>query len=48
MKNFLSHKEKIDLKIQHKTEKNGRVRDRIKAILLDNNRSLSKLNIKQS
>ncbi len=37
MKNFLSHKEKIDLKIQHKLEKNGRVRDRIKAVLLSNN-----------
>jgi len=37
MKNFLSHKEKIDLKIQQKAEKNSRVRDRIKAVLLSNN-----------
>ena len=37
MKNFLSYKEKIDLKIQHKAEKNGQVRDRIKAELLSNN-----------
>lgn len=32
--NFLSEQEKIQLKLQHKKERDGRVRDRIKAILL--------------
>src|SRR3989304_6480966 len=31
---FLSKQEKVQLKIQHKKERDGRVRDRIKAILL--------------
>lgn len=31
---FLSEKERVQLKIQHKKERDGRIRDRIKAILL--------------
>ncbi len=31
---FLSEQEKVQLKVQHKKERDGRVRDRIKAILL--------------
>jgi hypothetical protein len=31
---FLSEQEKAQLKIQHKKERDGRIRDRIKAILL--------------
>lgn len=32
--NFLSDQERIKLKIQHKQERDGRIRDRIKAVLL--------------
>ena len=31
---FLSDQEKMQLRIQHKRERDGRVRDRIKAVLL--------------
>lgn len=32
--NFSDDKERVKLKIQHKRERDGRIRDRIKAILL--------------
>ena len=32
--NFLDDKERVKLKIQHKKERDGRIRDRIKAVLL--------------
>jgi len=32
--NFLDDKERAKLKIQHKRERDGRIRDRIKAVLL--------------
>ena len=32
--NFLNDQEKAHLKLQHKQERDGRVRDRIKAVLL--------------
>jgi transposase len=34
MKNFLSEEEKADLKIRHRRERDGRTKDRIKAVLL--------------
>ena len=34
MSNFLAAKEITSLKVQHKKERDGRVRDRIKAVLL--------------
>ena len=34
MKNFLSQQERNELKARHRLERDGRVRDRIKAVLL--------------
>ena len=34
MKNFLTAEERIKLKAQHRREHDGRIRDRIKAVLL--------------
>jgi hypothetical protein len=34
MKNFLTEELQSRLKLRHRTEKNGRVKDRIKAIIL--------------
>ena len=31
---FLSNEERVQLKVQHKRERDGRIRDRIKAVLL--------------
>ncbi|GHT99593.1 hypothetical protein FACS1894126_5860 [Alphaproteobacteria bacterium] len=36
MKNFLTQEEELELKQKHRAEKDGRTRDRIKAVLMSN------------